>query len=80
MYKPVSTDGHTFKNTIGGAGDDVVELVGHAAWARHVGHAAGAIELWGEDVVQHASSVPDLEAARLDSSNLDINTHTDFLR
>lgn len=28
---PVPADGHTFKNTISGAGDYVVEFIGHAA-------------------------------------------------
>lgn len=29
-YLPVPTNGHTFKNAIGGAGNDVVEFIGHA--------------------------------------------------
>lgn len=30
IYIPVPTNGHTFENTVGGAGDYVVEFVGHA--------------------------------------------------
>lgn len=73
IYIPVPTNGHAFENTVCGAGDYVVEFVGHATWAGHVGHAARTIKRGGEDVIQHASSVPDLETAWLDSSDLDKN-------
>lgn len=70
-YVPIPTDGHTFKYTISGAGDYIVKFIGHAAWSGHIGHASWAIQLGGEDVIQHASRIPDLETAWLDSSNLD---------
>lgn len=68
---PVPADGHTFENTVCGAGDYVVEFVGHAARAGHVGHAAWTIQLGGEDVIQHAASISDFETAWLDPSHLD---------
>lgn len=79
-YTPVSADCHAFKNAIRSAGDDVVELVGHAARAGHVGHAAWTVKLGGQDVIQHASSVADLKAARLYSSDLHKNNRRSLLR
>lgn len=69
-FVPVAADGHALVHAVGGAGDDVVEFVGHAAGARHVGHTAGPVQLGRQDVVQHAARVADLEAARLDASHL----------
>lgn len=75
IYLPVPANGHTFKNAIGGAGNDVVKFIGHATRAGHVSHAARPIELGGQDVVQHASGISDLETAWLDSSNLETNAN-----
>lgn len=67
---PVSSDGYPFVDTICGAGDDVVQLVGHAPRARHVCHTAGTIKFGSQDVVQHATCVTDLKTAWLDASDL----------
>lgn len=67
---PVSPDGHPLVDTISGPGDDVVELVGHAPGAGHVGHAARSVQLGCQDVVQHAPSVAYLKAAWFDPTNL----------
>lgn len=69
-YKPVSANGHTLKDPIRSAGDYVVEFVGHAAGAGHIGHAAWAVELGGKNVIQHTSCVPNFKTAWLDTSNL----------
>lgn len=69
----VPTNGHTFINSISSTGDYIVEFIGHAARAGHVGHAAWTVELGGKDVIQHASCVADLKTAWLDSSNLGAN-------
>lgn len=68
---PIPSNGHSLVDSIGSAGDDVVELVGHPSRARHVRHAPWSVELGGQDVVQHSSGVADLETARFDPSNLD---------
>lgn len=70
LFLPVSSDGHTFIHAICGAGDDVVQLVGHSAGARHVCNAARAIQFGSQDVVQHAACVADLKTARLDATDL----------
>lgn len=44
---------------------DIVHLVGHAAALGHKPHAAGAVQLAGDNVVQRARSVANLEGARL---------------
>lgn len=69
-FIPVSSDGHAFINAICSARDDVVQLVGHASRAGHVRHASRTVQFGGQDVVQHAARVADLEAARLDATNL----------
>lgn len=69
-HTPVSSNGYTFVNSISGAGDDVVELIGHAPRAGDVGHAAWPVQLGCQDVVEHSTCVSDLKTARLYSSNL----------
>eukprot|EP00123_Amoebidium_parasiticum_P009668 comp19635_c0_seq1/m.23182 comp19635_c0_seq1/g.23182 ORF comp19635_c0_seq1/g.23182 comp19635_c0_seq1/m.23182 type:complete len:487 (+) comp19635_c0_seq1:1309-2769(+) len=65
----VTANGNALKHTVGVAGNDVVELVGHATRPRHIGHRAGAIQLGRDDVVHHAASVADAEAAGLDATH-----------
>lgn len=67
---PVATDGHALVHSVRGARDDVVKFVGHAPRARHVGHTAWPVQLGRQDVVQHATRVADLEAARFDAAHL----------
>lgn len=67
---PVSSDGHTFIDAVCGAGDDVVQLIGHASRPRHICHAAWPIKFGSQDVVQHATCVADLKTAGLDATNL----------
>lgn len=69
-HVPVPSDGHTFIDAICGAGDDVVQLVGHAPRARHICYTARAIQFGSQDVVQHATCVADLKTAWLDASDL----------
>lgn len=65
----VTTNGNTLVNTVGVLGDDVVELVGHATRLGDVTNRTLAVELGGDNVVHHATSVTDLEATRLDTTD-----------
>ncbi|KAI6751769.1 hypothetical protein HG531_006465 [Fusarium graminearum] len=65
----VTTNGNTLVNTIGVLGDDVVELVGHTTRLGDVTNGTLAVELGGNDVVHHTTSVTDLEAAGLDTTD-----------
>lgn len=49
----VTTDSNTLVDTVGGCGDDVVELVGHAAGLGDVADGTLAVELGGDNVVHH---------------------------
>ena len=62
-------NGHALVNTIGRVGDDVVQLVGHTARLGDVSDRALAVQLGGDDVVHHATSVTNLEGSRLDASH-----------
>ena len=66
---PVATDGDTLVHTVGGLGNDVVELVGHTAGLRNVTDGTLAVKLGGNDVVHHATSVTDLVSTRLDTTD-----------
>jgi hypothetical protein len=66
---PVATDGNTLVHTIGGLGNDVVELVGHATRLGDVTDGTLAVELGGNDVVHHATSVTDLVSTGLDTTD-----------
>lgn len=69
-WSPVPANGHTLIDAICGPRDDIVELIGHAPRTRDVGHAARAVQLGGQDVVQHPACISNLKAPRLDASNL----------
>ena len=66
---PVTTNGNTLVDTVGGLGNDVVELVGHTARLGDVTNGTLAVELGGDDVVHHATSVTDLVRTRLDATD-----------
>jgi hypothetical protein len=66
---PVTTDGDTLVHTVGGLGNDVVELVGHTTRLGYVTNGTLAVELGGNDVVHHATSVTDLVSTGLDATN-----------
>lgn len=66
---PVTTNGNTLVHTIGGLGNDVVELVGHTTRLGDVADGTLAVELGGDDVVHHATSVTDLVRTGLDTTN-----------
>ncbi len=65
----ITTNGNTFVNTICCQGDDVVELVGHAARLGNIADGAFAVQLGGDNVVHHATSIADPEAAGLDTAD-----------
>mmetsp|Transcript_71915 Transcript_71915/g.155306 ORF Transcript_71915/g.155306 Transcript_71915/m.155306 type:complete len:858 (-) Transcript_71915:25-2598(-) len=65
----VTADGDALVDAVGAAGDHVVQLVGHAARLGDVRHGAGAVQARHDDVVQHAASVADAEAAGLDAAD-----------
>lgn len=65
----VTTNGHTLVDTVGVVGDNVVELVGHTTRLGDVTNGTLAVQLGGNNVVHHATSVTNLEAARLDTTN-----------
>jgi len=66
---PVTTNGNTLVHTVGGLGNDVVELVGHTTRLGNVTNGTLAVELGGNDVVHHATSVTDLVRTRLDTAD-----------
>ena len=65
----VSTNGNTLVNTVGGVADNVVKLVGHTSGLGDVSDGSWAVELGGNDVVHHTTSVTNLERSWLDSTN-----------
>lgn len=66
---PVTTNGNTLVDTVGGLGNDVVELVGHTTRLGDVGNGARAVELGGDNVVHHTTSVANLERTGLDTTD-----------
>jgi hypothetical protein len=66
---PVTTNGNTLVHTVGGLGNDVVELVGHTTRLGDVTNGTLAVKLGGNDVVHHATSVTDLVRTRLDATD-----------
>lgn len=70
-WSPVPANGHTLIDAICSPRDDIVELIGHAPRTRDIGHAAWAVQLGGQDVVQHPACIPDLKAPGLDASDLE---------
>lgn len=65
----VTADGDALVRAVGRVGEDVVELVRHAARLGDVADRPGAVQLGREDVVDHAARVADAEAAGLDAAN-----------
>lgn len=65
----ITSDGHTLVHAVGGLSNDVVQLVTHTARLGDVTDGTGAVELGRNNVVHHTTSVTDLEATRLDSTN-----------
>lgn len=66
---PVATNGNTLEHTVGRVGDDVIELVGHAAGLGDVRDGTRAVELGGNNVVHHATRVADLERTGPDATD-----------
>jgi hypothetical protein len=66
---PVTTNGNTLEHTVGGVGNDVVQLVGHTSGLGDVGDGTRAVQLGGDDVVHHTTSVANLERTGLDATN-----------
>lgn len=65
----VTTDGHTLVDTVRVLGDDVVQFVGHTTRLGDVANGSLAVELGGNNVVHHTTSVTDLVSTRLDTTN-----------
>lgn len=65
----ITSNGHTLVHAVGSLGNDVVQLVTHTTRLGDVANGTGTVELGGNNVVHHTTSVTDLEAARLDSTN-----------
>ena len=65
----VTTDGHTLVNTIRVLRDDVVQFVGHTTRLGDVANGSLAVELGGNNVVHHTTSVTDLVSTRLNTTN-----------
>lgn len=65
----ITTNGNTLVNTVGVGGNDVVEFVGHTTRLGDVTNGTLAVELGGDNVVHHTTSVTNLEAAGLDTTD-----------
>ena len=65
----VTANGHTLIHTVGSVGDDIVQLVRHAAGLGDVANGAVAVELGSHDVIHHATSVADLICTGLDATD-----------
>lgn len=65
----VTTNGDTLVDAVGVLGDDVVELVGHTTGLGDVANGTLAVQLGGNNVVHHTTSVTNLEAAGLDATD-----------
>lgn len=65
----VTTNGHTFVDTVGGVGNDVVELVGHTSRLGDVTDGTLTVELGSDNVVHHTTSVTNLVRAGLDTTD-----------
>ena len=64
----IAADGDALVDPVRRVGDDVVQLVRHAAGLGDVSDGSLPVQLRGDDVVHHASRVADLEGAWLDTS------------
>ncbi len=65
----IAADGDPLVHAVGGPGNDVVRLIGHAAGDGDEPHRAGTVQLGHLDVVHRSGGVPDLEGARLDAAD-----------
>lgn len=65
----VTTNGDTLVDTVGVLGDDVVQLVGHTTGLGDVTDGTLAVQLGGNDVVHHTTSVTDLVGTGLDTTD-----------
>ena len=65
----VTANSHTLVYAVGGVGDDVVQLVGHASRLGDVPDGAVAVELGGDNIVHHATRVADLVRTGLDATD-----------
>lgn len=65
----VTTNGNTLVDTVGVLGDNVVQLVGHTAGLGDVANGTLAVQLGGNNVVHHTTSVTDLVGTGLDTTN-----------
>mmetsp|Transcript_10202 Transcript_10202/g.25618 ORF Transcript_10202/g.25618 Transcript_10202/m.25618 type:complete len:300 (+) Transcript_10202:1153-2052(+) len=71
----ITTDGHTFEETISGARENVVQLVAESTALAHDTHRARSIELAVDHVIDGAGSVGDLEGASLDATHCGRTDH-----
>lgn len=65
----ITTNGYTLIYTICDSGKNVVELVRHTSRLGDVCNGTWAVELGGNNVVHHTTSVSDLEASWLDTTD-----------
>jgi hypothetical protein len=65
----VTANSNTLINTVGVTRNNVVELVGHTTRLGDVADGTLAVELGGDNVVHHTTSVTNLEAAGLDTTD-----------
>lgn len=66
----IPTNSHSFTDTIRMMCNDIVEFVRHSTRAGNISNTSRAVQLRVEDVVHHATSVSNLQAARLDPTDL----------
>jgi len=65
----VTTNGNTLVDTVGVLGDNVVQLVGHTTGLGDVADGTLAVQLGGDDVVHHTTSVTDFVSTGLDTTD-----------
>lgn len=65
----ITTNGNTLEHTVGVLGDNVVQFVGHTTGLGDVADGTLAVQLGGDNVVHHTTSVTDLVRTGLDATN-----------
>ena len=65
----ITTNGNTLEHTVGVLGDNVVQFIGHTTGLGDVADRTLAVQLGGDNVVHHTTSVADFERTRLDTAN-----------
>lgn len=65
----VTADSNTLVDTVGVLRNDVVQLVGHTTGLGNVTDGTLAVELGGDNVVHHTTSVTNLVGTRLDTAD-----------